>query len=285
MTEECTLCPRQCGAHRRAGDPGLCTIADVAYVSSAAPHFGEEPPLVGTHGSGTIFFCSCNLRCIFCQNHSISWSKHGSPLRPAQLATVMIRLQEAGCHNINVVTPTHVTPQIVAALAIAAGRGLRIPLVYNCGGFESLSTLRLLEDIVDIYMPDIKYSDDDTARTCSGVEHYWHTAREALAEMHRQVGNLQLTDEGIASRGVLIRHLVLPGGLAGSEQVLEFIRREISVDAYVNIMDQYRPAHRAFEHPILRRPVSHPEVDAVRRHAQSLGLHRGFSAGIHREIS
>jgi putative pyruvate formate lyase activating enzyme len=190
----------------------------------------------------------------------------------------MLRLQEAGCHNINLVTPTHVTAQIVRALSIAAERGLELPLVYNCGGYESVETLQLLEDIIDIYMPDIKYGSDETARACSGIEHYWHTAQDALREMYRQVGDLRIDACGIARRGVLIRHLVLPGDLAGSQRVLAFIGREISAEAYVNIMDQYHPAYRAFSHPVLGRRVTSTEVNTVRRHAGILGLHRGFSA-------
>jgi len=282
LTAECRLCPRSCGARRLEGEPGECGTAGEAWVFSAEPHYGEEPPLVGTGGSGTIFFSFCNLRCLFCQNHQISTgSAGGTPLRAAGLAALMLRLQAAGCHNINLVTPTHATAQIVRALIIAVEGGLELPLVYNCGGYESVETLRLLENIIDIYMPDIKYSDDDTARACSGVEHYWQTVRDAVREMHRQVGDLWTDARGIARRGVLYRHLVLPGGLAGSEHVLEFIRREISVNAYVNIMEQYRPAHRAFAHPVLGRPVRAAEVEAARRYGHILGLHRGFSQGVH----
>jgi len=277
----CRLCPRACGARRLEGETGQCGTAAAAWVHAAAPHFGEEPPLVGLHGSGTIFFAWCNLSCLYCQNHDISTGRGGRPVSAEQLASLMLRLQEAGCHNINLVTPTHVTAQIVRAVALAAERGLRIPLVYNCGGYESLTTLRLLEDVVDIYMPDIKYSDNEAAQACSGVPHYWETARAAVAEMHRQVGDLWTDDRGIARRGLLIRHLVLPGDLAGSERVLEFIRRDISLDAYINIMDQYHPAHRAFGHRLLGRPVTGAEVDAVRQCAVRLGLHRGFARPRH----
>ena len=278
LTARCRLCPRACGAHRLEGEPGVCGTAERAWVFSASSHFGEEPPLVGTGGSGTIFFSFCNLGCLYCQNHQISAGGGGTPVTLDELAHMMLRLQQSGCHNINLVTPTHVTAQIVSALAIAVEDGLELPLVYNCGGYESVETLQLLEDVVDIYMPDIKYSNDETARTCSGIEHYWPTVRRALHEMHRQVGDLWIDRSGIARRGVLLRHLVLPGGLAGSDRVLEFIRREISVETYVNIMDQYRPTHLAFAHPVLHRPVSATEVDAVRSRARSLGLHRGFTA-------
>jgi putative pyruvate formate lyase activating enzyme len=280
LTAECRLCPRACLARRLEGEAGECGITDRASVFSAAPHYGEEPPLVGASGSGTIFFSSCTLHCLYCQNHDISTGRGGRPVSAAGLAGLMLHLQQAGCHNINLVTPTHVTAQIAAAVAIAAGNGLRLPLVYNCGGYESVETLRLLEDIVDIYMPDIKYSDDQIARECSGVEHYWERAREALAEMQRQVGDLRIDEDGIARRGVLIRHLVLPGEMAGSRRVLEFIGREISVDAYVNIMDQYHPAHRAFEHPVLHRAVTGTEVERARQWARSVGLHRGFEPGV-----
>ena len=276
LTACCRLCPRACQARRLEGRPGKCGIAHQAVVFSASPHFGEEPPLVGSGGSGTIFFSGCNLRCLYCQNHRISSADAGRPLDAEELAQLMLELQAAGCHNINLVTPTHVAPQIVRALSVAAGRGLSLPLVYNCGGYESLETLRLLDGVVDIYMPDLKYSNEAVARECSGVEQYWLRARQAVCEMHRQVGDLTINGQGIARRGLLIRHLVLPGDLAGSARVLEFICREISRDTYVNIMDQYRPAHRAYQHPVLRNGVSAGELARVRAYARTLGLHRGI---------
>jgi putative pyruvate formate lyase activating enzyme len=278
LEKTCVLCPRQCGAHRFEGDYGVCRATDQVIVSSASPHYGEEPPLVGSSGSGTIFFTSCNLKCQYCQNYDISQLRMGHPVSIERLADMMLSLQSLGCHNINLVSPTHYVPQIVEALVIAAERGLAIPLVYNCGGYESVATLRLLEHIVDIYMPDIKYSSNEIARRYSGARDYWDVVRPALKEMYRQVGDLELDDRGLAVRGLIIRHLVLPNGIAGSREVMDFIAGQVSLNAYVNIMDQYRPLHHAHRIPVLNRGVTRDEYDAVLVLARTMGLHRGFVA-------
>ena len=273
---ECTLCPRECKADRLAGKIGVCRTTAEVKVSSYGPHFGEEPELVGFRGSGTIFFTNCNLWCLFCQNYTISHLKEGAPVSISQLVGAMLYLQGIGCHNINLVTPTHVVPQIVKAVAFAVKLGLRIPLVYNCGGYESVETLKMLDGIINIYMPDIKYSVDQNARRYSGVKDYWERVRPAIKEMHQQVGDLQVNETGIAERGLVIRHLVLPNDIAGSEEVLKFIATEISTDSYVNIMDQYRPCFKAFMFKELNRPITPTEYKEVLLEARTLGLHRGF---------
>lgn len=272
----CRLCPHECGADRPRGEKGRCRLADRAVVASAAPHFGEERPISGTRGSGTIFFSSCNLACVFCQNSDISHSTRGELVTSRVLASLMLRLQDLGCHNINFVTPTHVTHAIAAAVALAAVQGLEIPLVYNCGGYESVQTLRLLDGIVDIYMPDLKYSSNQEALRYSGAREYWDRACEALKEMHRQVGDLVTDGSGLAVRGLLIRHLVMPGGIAGSERAFDFIAREISLNSYVNVMDQYRPCYRARGIPELSRPVNRGEYRESVRQARRSGLSRGL---------
>ena len=246
-------------------------------MASAGPHFGEERPLVGSGGSGTIFFSSCNLACVFCQNYEISHFRRGDEVTPRELAGIMIRLQRGGCHNINLVTPTHVIAHVARAVAAAAAEGLAVPLVYNCGGYESVETLRLLEGIVDIYIPDIKYSSNAEALRYSGVPDYWERVQEAVLEMHRQVGDLVLDRQGIAVRGLLIRHLVMPGGLAGTYRVLDFIASRVSVDSYVNVMDQFRPCFKATRIPELSRPVTRGEYLECIAHARRAGLSRGLS--------
>ena len=273
----CRLCPHRCGVKRANGEKGKCRLAAEVLVASAGPHFGEEQPLVGSGGSGTIFFSSCNLACVFCQNYEISHFRRGDAVTPQELAGIMRRLQRAGSHNINLVTPTHVVAHVVRAVAAAAAEGLSVPLVYNCGGYESVETLRLLEGIVDIYMPDIKYSSNAEALRYSGVPDYWERAREAVLEMHRQVGDLVLDRQGIAVRGLLIRHLVMPGGLAGTNRVLDFIASRVSVDSYVNVMDQFRPCFKATRIPELSRPVTRGEYLESIAHARSVGLSRGLS--------
>jgi putative pyruvate formate lyase activating enzyme len=245
-------------------------------VSSAGPHFGEEAPLVGHRGSGTIFFTNCNLECIFCQNYDISQLGRGHGVTNEELAVMMLRLVQMGCHNINLVTPTHFVPQIVESITIAAHKGLNVPIVYNCGGYESVKTIRLLEGIVDIYMPDIKYGPGENSGIYSGAGDYFERATEAAKEMYRQVGSLETDGSGIAERGMLVRHLVLPGGLAKSKDVLRFIRDELGEDSYVNIMDQYRPSYRASERPELMSRPSQDEITEVKRIARELGLSRGF---------
>lgn len=276
MLSRCALCPRRCGVNRLKNETGECRIGRLAVVSSVGPHFGEEPPLVGTHGSGTIFFSGCNLHCVFCQNWQISQSAPGEMANPERLASLMLAVQNYGCHNLNLVSPTHVVVQILEALPLAVEGGLRVPIVYNTGGYDAPVILKLIDGVVDIYMPDAKYGSDSAGETWSHAPGYWSRNRDALKEMHRQVGVLEMDSRGIARRGLLIRHLVLPGGLARSEIVLRFIAGKLSRDSYVNIMDQYRPCHRAGSHPELRRGITPDEFERVLACARSLGLHRGF---------
>ncbi len=243
----CRLCPRRCGVDRTAGETGFCKTGDRAWVSSFAPHFGEESPLVGRGGSGTIFFTHCNLLCLFCQNFDISHEGIGDPVSDEALAGIMLQLQRSGCHNINLVTPSHVVPQILAAIGLAAAGGLHIPVVYNSGGYDRVQTLRLLEGVVDIYMPDFKFWDPGIAESACSAPDYPEVARRALIEMHRQVGDLEIGPEGLARRGVLLRHLVLPGGRAGTADIMDFVAKSVSRQTYVNVMPQYRPCGRAGE--------------------------------------
>jgi len=272
--KKCALCPRLCRVDRLKDERGVCRTGRYAVLASYGPHFGEEDPLVGRNGSGTIFFAHCNLLCLFCQNFDISHQGHGVPVRPEHLAAAMVELQQRGCHNINFVTPTHVVPQILEALPAAVERGLRVPLVYNCGGYERVPTLRLLEGIVDIYMPDFKFWDPSAAKELCDAEDYPQRAREALREMHRQVGDLELDPSGIARRGLLVRHLVMPEGLAGTEEICRFISERISPNTYVNIMNQYRPCGRAREVPALRRSITAREYEEALESARRAGLRR-----------
>jgi len=274
ILENCELCPRYCYVNRLAGERGNCSTVARAIVSSYGPHFGEEAPLVGNQGSGTIFFTNCNLKCVFCQNYHISQLGEGREVTGEELARIMFSLQERGCHNINLVTPTHVVPQILEALELAVAWGLSIPLVYNCGGYESVETLKLLEGVVDIYMPDMKYSDNETARQYSGIENYPSMNRAAVKEMHRQVGDLQIDGQGVATRGLLVRHLVLPHGLAGTADVVRFLAEEVSSNTYLNIMAQYRPYHKAFQFPSITRPLTREEFLEAVSLAQQQGLER-----------
>lgn len=274
ILRSCELCPRCCRVDRLLGQTGMCRTAAEAVVSSYGPHFGEEAPLVGSRGSGTIFFTHCNLRCMFCQNYTISQLGDGRVASKGEIARMMLSLQQRGCHNINLVTPTHVVPQILEALLVAAGLGLSLPLVYNCGGYESLETLKLLDGIVDIYMPDMKYSDERNARRFSGVKGYPSANRAAVKEMHRQVGDLKIDERGVAKRGLLVRHLVLPNGIAGTEGVVRFLAQEVSTNTYLNVMAQYYPSHRAHKIPALSRPLLRQEfADAVSL-AREHGLER-----------
>jgi len=274
--KECRLCPRECGVNRLNGEVGVCQAGLEPVVSSAFPHFGEEPPLVGYQGSGTIFLTYCNLRCIFCQNYDISHLGNGEPITSSDMARVMVRLQEMGCHNINFVTPTHYVPQIVASLPEAIEKGLRLPIVYNCSGYESIEVIRLLEGVVDIYMPDVKYMDGKYSKQFSNAPDYPEIIKEVLKEMHRQVGDLTANSKGIAERGLLIRHLVMPHGVASSEAVFRFIAEEISVHSYVNIMDQYRPEYRAHECPEINRRITRKEYQEATQWAKRYHLYRGF---------
>ncbi len=268
------MCPRRCGANRLAGESGKCHITQQVVVSSYGPHFGEEAPLVGRHGSGTIFFAYCNLRCVFCQNYTISQLGEGSPTTGEQLAQMMLSLQAKGCHNVNLVSPTHVVPYILEALSAAANQGLNLPLVYNSGGYDCRETLELLDGIVDIYMPDMKYADDKTAEELSGIKNYPLVNRAAVKEMHRQVGDLQIDEDGIAYRGLLVRHLVLPHRLAGTREVTRFLAREVSTNTYLNIMAQYHPCYQAFHQPQLAHPLSRQEFYEAIDLAHQQGLCR-----------
>jgi putative pyruvate formate lyase activating enzyme len=273
--EDCDLCARYCHINRLKTIKGaVCRTGERAVVHSFGAHHGEEDPLRGTRGSGTLFFSWCNLRCVFCQNWEISHKGTGQEVGPDEIAGMMLALQAQGCHNINLVSPSHVTAQIISAVEIAARRGLRLPLVYNTGGYDSPEALALLDGIIDIYMPDMKYGDSDIARRYSRVRDYVRVNRAAVREMHRQVGDLVLDEHGIAQRGLLVRHLVLPENLAGTEQVLDFLAREISPNTYLNLMDQYRPCYRAWEHPPLDRPLQAGEFESALALAARHGLQR-----------
>jgi putative pyruvate formate lyase activating enzyme len=274
LLKSCTLCPRKCGVDRLAGETGFCNTGKLSWVSSYSPHFGEEEPLVGTHGSGTIFFTHCNLLCLFCQNFDISHQGEGQEVTNNELAGIMLALQNQGCHNINFVTPSHVVPQILAAVEVAVQHGLNVPLVFNSGGYDRVATLKLLDGVFDIYMPDFKFWDSQVAENSCQAGDYPEVARRALAEMHRQVGNLQNDDAGIARRGVLIRHLVLPGGLAGTREIMRFIARKISPASYVNVMSQYRPCGRAAEVNGLESPLSPEDYKNAVRAAKEEGITR-----------
>lgn len=275
ILENCELCPRKCGVNRIKGETGFCRSTDELMISSIAPHFGEERPLVGRGGSGTVFLTNCNLGCVYCQNYDISHLGYGSIMSTGRLADRMIDLQTTGCHNINFVTPTHFIPLLVEGVKIAMERGLNIPIVYNCGGYELPDTIKLLEGIIDIYMPDFKYSDNSAAKKYSDAPDYFEMCTESLKEMHRQTGDLA-TESGIAARGLIIRHLVLPGGLGGTEKVMKFIAGELSKDSYVNIMFQYRPQYNAQIYSELRRPPMRREFNEAIKTAREAGLYRGI---------
>lgn len=276
LMKSCQLCPRRCGVNRLKGEVGYCRAALEPEISSFYCHFGEEPPISGWAGSGTIFFTHCSLRCVFCQNYPISQLGYGNKISIEHLARIMLNLQKKGCHNINLVTPTHFTPQIMAALDIAASKGLMIPLVYNCGGYESIQTLKLLKGVVDIYMPDIKYGGKEEAEKYSNAPDYFEVAKRAIKEMHHQVGELDVSPDGIAKRGLIIRHLILPNNLAKTEQVLKFIKNEVSPGTYISIMSQYFPAYKATKIPELKRKITKKEYQKVLRFVRELSLENGW---------
>lgn len=274
LLEACRVCPRDCGIDRTQDEKGFCEAGFLPEVSSYSPHFGEESPLVGHRGSGTIFLTHCNLGCLFCQNYSISHAGEGRKISIQRLAEMMMELQRLGCHNINFVSPTHFVPQILSALPQAIEMGLNIPLVYNTGGYDSVETLRLLDGIFDIYMPDFKYSQGAISQKYSQALDYPAVAKEVLKEMFRQVGDLQINEEGIAQRGLLVRHLVLPGGLAGTQDVMRFLSTEISKNTYVNIMDQYYPCGNIPLDSPLRRRITSAEYDEALTIAKTEGITR-----------
>ena len=271
---ECDICPRLCRVNRKAGEVGFCRVGWHALVASFGPHFGEEAPLVGHHGSGTVFFSGCSLRCVFCQNYEISHLVEGREVPAERLAGIFLSVQRMGCHNLNLVTPTHVTPQILEALSLAAPSGLSIPVVYNCGGYESVDTLRELEGVVDIYMPDVKFLDAEPAGRYCEAPDYPEVVQAALREMARQVGPLVLDRHGIARRGLLVRHLVMPGEASTTRKVIDFLAHEIGTDTYVNLMDQYRPCGRALEFPEIGRRTQADEWRDARDYALEKGLYR-----------
>jgi putative pyruvate formate lyase activating enzyme len=272
--ERCELCPNFCRVNRLEGEHGRCRLGSELVVSSANLHYGEEPVLVGRGGSGTIFFTCCNLKCVFCQNYDISQLDYGRPVDGDELVRIMLTLQDRGAENINLVTPTHQAAQIFETVKAARQHGLRLPIVYNCGGYENPEFLRELDGLVQIYMPDFKYGNDEAGSKYSGVSEYATWCRKALLEMHRQVGDLQVDHGGVAARGLLVRHLVLPNRIAYSQKVIDFIASEISKNTYLNIMDQYHPAFHASEHEGLRRRVLRQEVEEVVQYARSRGLRR-----------
>jgi putative pyruvate formate lyase activating enzyme len=272
--EECDLCGWSCGVNRRAGHRGVCRTGERAKVSSYGPHLGEEAPLRGWRGSGTIFFTRCNLRCQFCQNHDISQTDYGTEVDAEHLAAIMLELQESGCHNINLVSPSHVVAPILAAVLVAARAGLCIPLVYNTGGYDSLTALYLLDGVIDIYMPDMKFTNANVGLHYSKIREYPKVNRAAVKEMHRQVGDLELDDRGIATRGLLVRHLVLPHGIAGTREIVQYLADEISPQTYLNLMDQYHPEFKARQYPQLSRRITPLEYEMAVRLALEAGLHR-----------
>jgi putative pyruvate formate lyase activating enzyme len=269
----CDLCGRECRVDRYE-QPGVCRTGTQAVVASFGPHLGEEDPLRGYRGSGTIFFAWCNLNCQYCQNYDISQLGRGEETEPEDVASMMLALQARGCHNINFVSPTHVAAPILAAVLIAAEAGLRLPLVWNTGGYDSSELLHLLDGVVDIYMPDMKYADEEVAHKYSKVRNYPAVNQAAVKEMHRQVGDLMLDENGIALRGLLVRHLVLPEGLAGTSKTVRFLAEEVSADTYINVMDQYRPCHKAAQLPPLNRTITRAEYEQALQQAREAGLHR-----------
>ena len=274
LLAECMFCPRKCKVNRLEKQKGFCQTGRKAMVLSYNPHFGEERPLVGSGGSGTIFFTNCNLGCVFCQNYEICHQSDGVEISPGQLAVMMVSLQKQGCHNINFVTPSHVVPQILEALPLAIDKGLTVPLVYNSSGYDSVDTLKLLDGIIDIYMPDFKFWDGDSAKRYAKAFDYPERARAAVKEMQRQVGELVINEQGSAEHGLLIRHLVMPGGLAETGKVLKFIAEEISPATYINIMDQYRPCGEADNFPPIDRMLNQNEYQEAIRLAHGVGLNR-----------
>ncbi len=271
LYQDCSVCPRRCGVNRLNNEIGFCGIGKDVVISSTGSHYGEERPLVGRHGSGTIFLSGCNLKCAFCQNSEISHSLMGRAVTVKELVDIMMTLAHQGCHNINFVTPTQVTPHLMDAIVRARAEELKVPIVYNCGGYESMETLKLLEGLIDIYMPDTKFSTPEWGEKLCQAENYYAILQEALREMHRQVGDLAIKD-GLATRGLLIRHLVMPGKVAGSEKLIDFIRDKISPNSYINVMGQYHPQFKASEHPEINRPVTSDEFRAVHDYAREQGL-------------
>jgi putative pyruvate formate lyase activating enzyme len=277
LLESCRVCPRECGINRLQDDRlGFCRSGLNPVIASVSAHHGEEPPISGTRGSGTVFFANCNLRCIYCQNYPISQMGNGTERTPGELACQMLWLQEQGCHNVNLVTPTHFVPQILKAVSLAKERGFTLPIVYNTSGYDSVEALRLLDGLVDIYMPDMRYADNAVALRYSVAPHYVEINRAAVMEMYRQVGNLVMDGRGIALRGLLVRHLVLPGGLSGTESIMKFLAEEISRDVYISLMSQYFPAFKSGEHPEINRRITESEYNEAYEIRTRYGLRNGW---------
>ena len=276
LLSPCEVCPRKCGVKRLEGEQGFCRSDKEVKVSSYNAHFGEEPPLSGNFGSGTIFFTNCNLKCVYCQNYPISQLGNGNKVNLSELVKIMLALQKRKCHNINLVTPTHFVPQIVKSIKTAAKMGLNIPIVYNTSGYESVETLKLLDGIVDIYLPDARYADNEVARKYSSAPDYFEIMKKALKEMHRQVGDLTVDKNGMARSGLIVRHLVLPEGLSGTRKIMRFIAREISPHTYISMMAQYFPAYQAGQFPPLSRRINKGEYREALQAFKEEGLENGW---------
>ena len=276
LLSSCEVCPRKCGVNRLEGEEGFCRSGEEVIVSSYNSHFGEEPPLVGNFGSGTIFFTNCNLKCVYCQNYPISQLGNGNKVSLSELAKIMLALQKRRCHNVNLVTPTHFVPQILKSLKLAIKMGLHIPIVYNTSGYDSVNTLKLLDGVVDIYLPDARYADNEIAREYSSAPGYFEIMKNALKEMHRQVGDLVTDKIGIARSGLIIRHLVLPEGLSSTKKIMHFIAREISPRTYVSLMAQYFPAYQAGQFLPLSRRINREEYKEALQAFKEEGLENGW---------
>ena len=274
---DCDLCAYECSVDRTAGQEGTCQVDDTAYVSSHFPHFGEEDCLKGRKGSGTIFLANCNMKCVFCQNFETSHEANGEPATPKDIAEMALELQARGCHNVNFVSPTHHSPHLVEAIKIASGRGLELPIVWNCGGYERPEILELLDGIVDVYMPDVKWADDRAATKYSKAPNYWSNITGSLREMHRQVGDLELDDTGLATGGLLVRHLVMPNHVESGKRVMEFVAEELGGETFVDVMAQYQPHYKARSEDFyaeIGRPITADEYEEVVAHAREVGLER-----------
>lgn len=276
LLSPCEVCPRKCGVKRLEGERGFCRSDEEVIVSSYNAHFGEEPPLSGNFGSGTIFFTNCNLKCVYCQNYPISQLGNGNKVNLSELAKIMLALQKRKCHNINLVTPTHFVPQILKSLRSAIKMGLHIPIVYNTSGYDSVNTLKLLDGVVDIYLPDTRYADNETARRYSSALGYFEIMKKALREMHQQVGDLVVNSMGIARSGLIVRHLVLPEGKSGTKKIMYFIAREISPHTYISLMAQYFPAYQAEQFPLLSRKINREEYREALQSFKEEGLENGW---------
>jgi len=285
LLEACSLCPRKCGVNRLKDEKGFCRTGLKPKVCSYLPHYGEEPPISGKNGSGTIFFSYCNMACVYCQNYEFSQLGQGRELEFDELAQIMLKLQAMGCHNINLVTPTHVLPPILRALKIAIEKGLKIPLVYNTGGYELKEVIKLLEDIVDIYLPDMRYADNEMAIKYSSAPNYPKYNQEAVKQMHRQVGLAQINKKGIIEKGLIIRHLVLPNDISGTEKVMQFIAQELSPDTYISLMSQYTPYYKANQFKEISRRITYEEYQKAQKIMEKYGLYNGWvqaSGGLER---